>query len=811
MDRPRDSLQLEPVDRHDLSLPPDALRWRCDAECLDFDSTEEVDPSQGVIGQHDAVEALRFGLEIPSSGHNIFVRGLVGTGRMTLIRHLLEELRPSRPHAGDRCYVHSFDDPGRPRLLTLGPGEGPAFKRRIDRLIDFVADELIPGLSSEKMKARRAELDAKARQHMEQIGAPFEKELDAAGLALVPVKSGQAVEPTILPVIEGEPVSVQKLRQLEEQGRVPEQEAERLVSQIDAFEERFEQVSGEIQRVQDQHRQRIRELYETEARMALDAELRDIGRQFSQAGVSRFLDQLVEDLLGRGLETLEADGEFLELYRVNLLASHGLDDRCPVIEENVPTVSNLLGGVDRPSGPGGPPQAGHTLIRPGSLLRADGGFLILEARDVLSEPGAWKVLVRTLRTGRLEIVPSDSAPGMPSPALQPEPIDVNLKVILLGDPELYRALDSQDPDFAQLFKVLADFDSTIPRDERGVRAYAAVLSRIIRQEGLLPFERSAVVEIVEHGARVAARQRRLTTRFGRLADIAREASFIAEKADRRRVRAEDVERAVLHGRRRADLPARHFHEMVRDGAIRVELAGGEVGQVNGLAVTHAGPLTYGFPTRVTATVGPGEDGAVNIEREAELSGSIHTKAFYILGGLLRHLLRLDHPLAFSASIAFEQSYGGIDGDSASGAETCCLISALTEVPLRQDLAMTGAIDQHGQILPVGAVTEKVEGFFDVCQAIGLSGSQGVMIPRANAGDLMLRRDVAAACGRGRFHVFAVDRIEQALELLTGFAAGARDDSGRYPASSLLGLAEGRARDFWKMLSGRGRRPSADDV
>jgi ATP-dependent Lon protease len=807
MSRSADPQRLEEVDRSDLALSPDTLRWSCDAECLEFESTEEVEPVRGVVGQDDAVEALRFGLEVPSAGHNVFVRGLVGTGRMTLVRQLLEDLSPSRPRAGDRCYVRNFDDPSRPRLITLAPGEGQDFKRRIDRLIEFIDGELIPSLSSEKMQARRAELDGTAQRRVREIGAPFEEELEQVGLALVPVQSGQAPEPRILPVIDGKPVPLSTLQQLRESGELPPQEAERLLQQIGAFTERFQALSEQLQEIQEEHREAVRELYETEARMALGAQLRTIGQDFPQADVSTFLSQLVEDLLARGLETLESDGEFLELYRVNLLCGGSRDGHCPVIVENTPTLPNLLGTIERVPGPGGGVPAEHMMIRAGSLLRADGGFLILEARDVLAEPGAWKVLVRTLRTGQLEIVPAEAGPLLSGPVLGPQPIEVDLKVILLGDPDLYEALDQQDRDFPHLFKVLSDFDSTIPRDERAVRSYAAVLARIVREEGLLPFARDAVVALVEHGARIAARHDRLTTRFGRLADIAREASFLAERQERRRVAAEDVREAVRRGKRRADLPARRFRESVRTGAIRIQVAGREIGQINGLAVTHAGPLTYGFPTRLTATIGPGTDGAVNIEREAELSGAIHTKAFYILGGLLRHLLRSDHPMAFSASLAFEQSYGGIDGDSASGAEMCCLISALTGVPLRQDLAMTGAIDQHGHILPVGAVTEKTEGFFDVCVAGGLTGSQGVLIPGANRGDVALREDVVEACRAGRFAVHAVDRIEQALELLTGFSAGRRDERGRYPASSLLGLAERRALGFWRMVS-EGRR-SAD--
>ena len=385
-------------------------------------------------------------------------------------------------------------------------------------------------------------------------------------------------------------------------------------------------------------------------------------------------------------------------------------------------------------------------------------------------------------------------------AIKPEPIPLRIKVLLVGDPALHHFLDAADPDFSQLFKVLADFDTEIAYDDAGIRSYAGVLSKIVRDRDIRPFDASAVAALVEHGARIAGRQRRLTARFGRLADIAHEAAFLAAAERREFVAGADVRAAIARGRARADLPARKFRERIVDGTIRIETAGTAVGQINGLAVVSAGPLVFGFPTRITATIGAGNVGTISIEDESALSGSIHTKGFHILGGLLRHLLPLDHQLAFRASLAFEQSYGGIDGDSASAAETVCLLSALTGLPVRQDLAMTGAIDQLGHIQPVGAVTQKIEGFFDVCAATGLSGTQGVAIPSGNADELMLREDVVLACQEGRFHVYALESIHGALALFLDTPAGERQNGGRYPPDSVLGRAVSRARDFWRMVS-----------
>ena len=405
--------------------------------------------------------------------------------------------------------------------------------------------------------------------------------------------------------------------------------------------------------------------------------------------------------------------------------------------------------------------------------------------------------MRAMRTGCVEIVPAELGWPVSSQSLKPEPIDISVRIILIGSAGLYYQLDQVDQDFSNLFKVLADFDSEIERSEYGVNQYAGVVSRMRSEEDLLDFSAGGVAALAEHGARIASRRGEITARFGRIADIVREASFIASKASDELVSREHVEQTVLRTKYRASLPSKRFQELINDGTIWLATSGEVVGQINGLAVIQAGPLSYGFPARITATIGAGRAGVINIEGAAAMSGSIHTKGFHILGGLLRHILHTEHPLAFSASIAFEQSYGGIDGDSASGAETCCLLSALTAVPVRQGIAMTGAIDQHGHIQAVGGVNEKIEGYYDACNAIGLNGEQGVLIPRSNAGDLMLREDVIEACEKGKFRVFAVASVHEALEVLTGMPAGEANEKGEYPRGSLLRLAQKRAAEFWQ--------------
>jgi len=746
-------------------IPPEGLRWRCDPDQLPFQSTAEVEPVSGVVGQESAVEALRFGLEIDAPGQNIFVRGLSGTGRLTLVHRLLKEIQPSCPLVKDCCFVHNFAQPDKPLLINLLPGKGQAFRRSMNNLAEFVQQDLSDALAKDEIKTRIAALDEKANQKLEEIISPLKKQLKEAGMALVSSQAGPMVQNTIFPVVEGQPVPPDQFDLLHEEGKVTEEQYQAFQTQLEDYQAQLEEIDVQASEIHNSHSEDVREVFEGSVHWIMGHLVSKIEAEFPDPAVHNYLDQLVEDLISQRLGEPDQDVDFTRLYRVNVVLDHQGKEQCPIIAESVPTVRSLLGSIEFDFEEG-EPRSSHMGIRSGSLLQADGGFLILEARDVLSESEAWKVLVRTLRTGQLEIVPSEDSHSMAPPLLKPAPIEINVKVVLVGEANTYYFLDTMDPDFPHLFKVLSDFDTVLPRDAVGVQSYAQVISRIVREEHLLHFDDTGVAALVEQGARIAASRGKLSTRFGRLADIAREASFLSQKQERKTVTGDDVREAVRFGKRRADLPARRFRMLVADGTLKVQVQGASVGQVNGLAVIKAGPLVYGFPARITATIGPGTAGVINIEGEADLSGAIHTKGFYILGGLLRFLLRTTHPLAFDASVAFEQSYGGIDGDSASGAEVCCLLSALTDIPLSQELAMTGAIDQMGNVLAIGGVNEKIEGFYDTCHDLGLTGGQGVIIPKANDGDLMLRDEVVESCARGRFRVLAVETVQQALEILS---------------------------------------------
>lgn len=780
--------------RESTQVPVDALRWRCDENTIAFLTTQEVSCVGDVQGQSTAREALRFGIECLAPGQNVYVRGARGTGRILMVRQLLDELQPTTESLRDYCYVHNFARRDHPRLVTLPAGDGPKFRRVMLELAEFAELELLKALEGEPFSSNRHEVQESTQQQIKSLMRPLEQELQSNGLALIQQEQGPG-QAGIYPLLEGKPVPFEQLHAMAAQGAIENIDVNKLEDLAHGYQKQLKDIGREINDLIRKASVKIREINETGTRELMASRIEHARKEFPTDAVNAFLDEVLDDIVEYRIDN-EEDPPLKDLYGVNVVLTQDGSNARPVIEESTPSPMNLLGVVEPEFGPGGMPISDYRGIRAGALLRADQGYLVLDVNDLVSEPGSWRALMRTLRTGRLEIVPPEVGWMRQSVVTQPEPIPIQVRVILIGDVGTYYQLDHADPDFRELFKVLSDFDNELPRTSDAINTYACVLSALGNDEGLGPFHKSAVAALAEHGARIVSRPDRLTARFGRIADLAREAAFLAGAEGP--VMREHVIESIARTKKRASLPSRKFQEMVSRGTIRVETSGEAVGQVNGLAVMHSGPLTYGFPARITATIGPGTAGLINIEGRANMSGTIHTKGFHILGGLLRHLLRTQHPMAFSASIAFEQSYGGIDGDSASGVEMVCLLSALTGVPVKQSMAMTGAIDQRGHIQAIGGVNEKIEGFFDACSSSGLTGDQGVIVPQSNVGELMLREDVVEACREGKFSVHGVETIHQALSLMTGQDVGESDAEGKYPTESLLGKAVAKAGQFWKM-------------
>ena len=780
------------------ALPPRALRWYCNPDSFDFETTADLSPGTEILAGPAVQEALEFGLQNRAKGANLYVRGLSGVGRLDFLEELIEKLQLSCPIKQDRCYVHNFAQPDRPRLITLPAGKARAVKKELHGLVDFVQNKLPNVLEEGHVQTRRTAIENRMDESIDDATKDFQEELLKAGLQLVTLQAGTVTQAALFPVLDGQPVPPEELATLVQQGKLSPEERVKMLEPIDKFQGRLEEVTTKVEEIRFEGTHEIEDLITRTTRRMLNKAARRILEKYPNEALDTFLHEVIEDIIENLV--FEQEGEFEDptwKYSLHIVLDNRSGNDCPVVVENHPTLSNLLGTIEQAYGHNGPRPSDYRCIRAGALLRADGGFLILDAQDILSESGAWRVLLRTLRTQQLEITPPEISNYGQGLSLKPEPIPIQVRVVLVGGHETYYLLDLAERDFSQLFKVLVDFDPDIEKNSESLRLYALLLARLQQEADLVPLDRTAVAALCEHGARIAAHRGKLTTRMDRIADIAREGDWLARRADAPTITGEDVRHAVQRTKERASLPSRRFQEEVMEGSLILQTEGRSIGQINGLAVMTAGPLTYGFPARITASIGPGRTGLLNIEENAEMSGSIHTKGFEILRGLLRYLLPVEHPLTFYASLAFEQNYGGIDGDSASGAELCCLMSVLTRVPLRQDLAMTGAIDQRGNIEAIGGANEKIEGFYDICKARGLTGEQGVLIPQANAGDLMLRHDVLADAEQGLFHVYPIARVHDALAILTGMEPGDLDEEYRYAPGTLLGEACLQAEILWR--------------
>ncbi len=824
-----------------LEVQPENLCWECPRRLLRFRSTADIEiatPASAhavsIVGQRRAIDALRLGMEIDASGYNIFVTGPAGTGRTTTVAQLLEKYRSQPRELDDKCYVNNFKDPDQPHLIRLRPGQGHAFRRDMDELIEYLVKNIPGQFEDERYQRKRNEIVERFKEKGAARVREFEKRVASEGFALV--QSAPYAPPELAPIVEKQPVSIESLAALVEEGKLSAEQAEDMKARYRNLAEELSAVFKEIKEQERQARAALAELdrnivepllrerleeianrYQARPSSRFDSEkdklLSQTGAHGKPDGIREYLNEVKESILSRihlfrdkprETETTGVD-PYLE-YRVNVLVDNSETSGAPVVFETNPNYRNLFGGIERTLDRTGQWRSDFTKIKAGSILRADRGFLVLNALDVLAEPGVWPALKRTLRNRRLEIGSFDPFFSLLSTStLKPERIAIDLKVIIIGDPWVYALLSAYDEEFKKIFKVRADFDWVMNLSDEAIDQYCRVVKSICDSEKLLPFDRTGIARVVEHGVRLAGRQNKISTRFNVISDVLKEASFWASQAGAKSVRAEHVEQAIEAQRDRARLQEEKTQELIDQGTIFIDTTGARVGQINGLAVYdsaaqpvqllpgEAGDLEhfFGKPTRITARAGVGSAGIINIEREAQLSGPIHDKGVYIIAGFLRSRFAQSQPIIMSASITFEQSYGGIDGDSASSTEIYALLSDLSGLPIRQDLAVTGSVNQHGQIQPIGGVNQKIEGFFATCRARGLTGTQGVIIPKANLPELILRREVVEAVKKGKFHIYAVETVEQGIELLTGVPAGEPDRAGNYPADTVYGRVQKR--------------------
>lgn len=810
-------MKLKPASKP-RALAPDELRWRCDASQFRFKTTADVPALESIIGQDRAVRALELGVELYAPGYNVFVCGLSGTGRMTTIKKLLERIHPVCAPAPDRCYIHNFLHPEQPRLLTLPRGQGGRFAKDMDRAIDFLSTR-VPQLFEEEnfVKMRQRILERYGEQEKE-ILQGFREQLSKQGFMLADLG---AAGPAVLPVIGGEAVPLEQLEKLVEAGQLPAERAQEIETKQNQLQRHFADLYRRTLQMQRALNLEL-ELQERETASGLvDTVIEELKEKYPHPGVAEYLEQVRGSILDnlslfkpRSQTTEEVAQktpgavpmDTYRVYRVNPVLVHDTDEECPILTETTPSYANLFGTIQRSYDLRGVVQADHMDIRGGSLLAADGGYMVLNALDVLLEPGVWPALKRTLMFRQLEVQSFDWFMRLAGTSVKPEPIEVNVKVLLVGERHLYDLLYAYEEDFKKIFKVKADFDTEMTRTDEAVKQYASLLRKLCEEDHLCAFDQSAVAAVVEYGVRRAGRQDKLSTRFSEIADIAREAHYWARKAGAEVCGREHVAKAIEARMERHNLVEEKIQEMIEKNILLIDVTGTRLGQVNGLTVFDLGSYAFGRPVRITASVAMGRGGIINIEREANLSGRLHDKGMQILAGYLRQKFAQDKPLSLAASICFEQSYSGVDGDSASSTEIYALLSALANLPLRQDVAVTGSVNQKGDIQAIGGVNYKIEGFYAVCKAKGLTGTQGVILPRENIADLMLREEVVEAVQAGKFHLWPVETIDQGIEILTGVKAGERGTDGNFEPATVNWLVDRRLRELAEGLKEFELRP-----
>jgi len=789
-----------------LAVAPEQLRRRVDPTQLPL-TTADMPPLEGTIGQPRAVDAVAFGLEINSPGYNLFVAGPAGSGRERTVLDFLRRFAPTRPAPSDWIYIYNFDQPDQPNAIRMPHGRGRKFAADLDGFLEAAQRDIPRAFESEDYERHRREALSELSQRRDTLFDQLQTFARDHGFAIEVTPAGIVT----VPLSEGRPLSDEEFQ------RLPAQLQQEMGQHNKELQERIADTLRQVRQVQKEATDRVRQLDHDVALFTVGPHLDELREDYAdQPEVLVYLDQIQIDL-PEHLEDFRSDAgeaqqqvfltrlpglqreERLTRYRVNVFVDNNDFIGAPIIIERNPTYYNLIGRIDYRA-TFGALVTDFRQIKPGALQRANGGFLVLQVLEVLRAPFAWDALKRALICREVTIENlGDQYTALPTERLRPEPIPLDVKVILLGPPEAYYLLYQLDPDFQELFKVKADFAPDMDWNEEHLGNYVAFISRLVRENGLRHFDRSAVARVIEYGSRLREDQRKLSSRLRDIADVVSEANYWAGKAGHDIVQATDVDQAIAKQKYRSNLIEERIQEMIDNGTIMIDTAGAREAQVNGVAVIDLGGYAFGKPSRITARVSSGRGSVQSIEREIELSGPIHSKGFLILTGFLAGQYSQQHPLSISATITFEQSYDEVEGDSASSTELYALLSALAGLPLHQGIAVTGSVNQHGEIQAVGGVTSKIEGFFAVCKAKGLTGEQGIIIPATNVPNLVLDEEVIDAVRAGQFHIWAVRTIDEGIELLTSSPAGQRGPDGQYPEGTVHRLVEDRLRGYAERL------------
>ena len=789
-------------------LEVEELAWRCPDEWLDWSISSEIEPTSTIVGQDRAVEAIAFGLGMPGIGYNVFVTGLSGTGRLTTIKRYLEQVDENPSSPDDICFVYNFRTPEEPKVLFLEAGAGRRLRDGMDCLIDELAESLPKIVLDKEFRTRIEHAVSGFESQEREMVETFETEVREAGFSTVQIQAGPITRPEVMPVVEDNPVSIDELQALLDEGKIDEE-------RIAAFKEGHKTLSEKLRDVFDGvvelRRQAQEEIVKVRRRLlhqTFEDAVRRVLVDVTDERAKPYLDAVQEDLEEK-VEVFVVDDEDsgvdrFNRWRVNLAVDNSDLDGRPVVMETEPSYTNLFGTIERTLGPSGESSTSFMRISAGSMLRANGGYLVVNAEDILMEPRVWPGIKRALRYRRVQIQAWENA-VFGAAVLKPEAVPIQVKVVVIGDRHIYDLLYRRDADFPKIFKVLADFDSVIDLTREHAGDILSVLRKVAEEEGILPMDRTGMAAMLEQAVHLGSWRRRFSSRFSDLSDLQREAEFQARRDGSKVIQGRHVFAAEAARHRRHGLSEDRTHELIADGVVHVATDGEIVGQVNGLAVFDLGHHRFGKPSRITARVGLGREGVINIERLAGLSGPTHDKGVGILTGFLRGTFARRVPLTMGCSVTFEQSYGGVDGDSASSTEIYAILSALAEIPIKQGIAVTGSVDQYGGVQAIGGVNEKIEGFFRVCVSNGLTGQQGVMIPASNVLDLHLATEVVDAVREGQFNVWAAETIEGGIKLLTGIDAGEWSHDGGWSEGSVFGRCQERVDEMARMMrqSGKG--------
>lgn len=780
-------------------LKSNQLYKRCDPRKFDFATTAELEERLSALGQDRAISAVELGINIKSKGYNLFCLGPEGTGKTSLVKRILVKEAKERPTPRDWAYVYNFEEPHKPIAIDFEAGQAAEFAKDMDKLIEEFSASIPAVLDSDEYKAALSIVREKYKQKKEEYICLLQKKAKGKSVSLLHMPVGLVVAP----VKNGEVLSPEAFEEL------PEEEKKSLIDDLNMMQEEIENAAQDLPEWEDKQRKESTELREKFIRVAVKNPIDDLRHKYKGhkpvvdflKSVQKNIIENIDDFLPNSDNTATAesgeedaltallsrmnkqDEDKFAKFKVNVVVKNEPDSGAPIVHLDHPTQGNLVGKVERLQQYGAL-LTDFTLIKAGALHRANGGFLLIDARKLLLQPYAWDSLKRALASKTIKIeTPSDET-SFTTISLDPQPIPLDVKVILTGDEELYEVLSERDPDFSDYFKVEADFGVLMDRTEENELEYAKLIGSLSKKKKLRSLNRQAVAKVIEYSSRLAENSEKLTAHIASIGDLLREADYWARKSKANQIGKNHIEQAIEAMIYRSDRIKQAMLEQIDKGTILMDVEGERVGQINGLVVYNFSRNSFGKPSRITTQVRMGKGEFLDIEREIELSGPIHTKGVLILQALLANRFAKESPLSLSASIVFEQSYGGVDGDSASSTEYYCMLSAIANLPIKQSIAVTGSINQFGEIQPIGGVNEKIEGFFDVCNHRGLTGTQGVIIPRTNVKDLMLREDILAAVDDGKFHVYAVDTVDDGIEILTGVPAGKPDKNGNFPKGTV---------------------------